>query len=132
MSGQATDHINLMIERVNSTPEDMPRSNSEADRVWQEFAIASAVNTAAARRYKNAKEAIMDRLPEDLGDHVVHTSSLVTVVCKNILYTQPLNATSVTKAMLDHGIKADVITAILDLAKHEPVVQKRPTATLRK
>jgi len=132
MSGQATDHINLMIERVNSTPEDMPRSNSEADRVWQEFAIASAVNTAATKRYKIAKEAIMARLPDDLGDHVVHTSSLVTAVCKNILYSQPLNATSVTKAMLDHGIKADVIATIIDLARHEPTVQKRPSATLRR
>ena len=132
MSGQATDHINLMIERVNSTPEDMPRSNSEADRVWQEFAIASAVNTAAARRYKIAKEAIMARLPDDLGDHVIHTSSLVTAVCKNILYSQPLNATSVTKAMLKHGIKADIVVAIIDDAKHEPTVQKRPSATLRR
>jgi hypothetical protein len=132
MSGQATDHINLMIDRVNSNPEDMPRSNSEADRVWQEFAIASSVNTAAAKRYKNAKEAIMARLPDDLGDHVIHTSSLVTAVCKNILYSQPLNATSVTTAMLKHGIKADVVVAILDDAKHEPTVQKRPSATLRR
>jgi hypothetical protein len=125
------DRLSNIFALAYANPVEMAQPNTEADRLWQEYAVATALLSMVEKRKEAAKKAVIDRVTTDIGKHIVRDSRYVFVETNNIEVAKPINIDLLTSALIKAGLSVTKVADVLLQSRPPKAMQQRITATLK-
>lgn len=124
-------NINDRIEAVITDFAPTTRINDPVALLWQEFAIARGLASAADKRKRAAESAVSDLVPAAIGTHdcVIHPN--VTVQAKVVATQGMLNADLLRVALLKKGLTQTDADEIIAASRPRGAKQTRYTIVLK-
>lgn len=121
-------------DRIETTIRDFAAQtvpNDPQALLWQEFAIARALASAAEKRKRAADAAVADFVPQAVGTHDCIINPTITVQAKVVPMQGQLNADLLRVALLKRGLTQSDADEIIAASRPKDAKQTRYTIVLK-